>query len=458
MASQALMRARFVTAAGPVCVLVMLVFFNCAWGQLKPKGTALPTDAEFLTNSAHSFSGQFVVRAAPGLTGSGKMTTTNQDSVQLQPTLATVSCERIKQLLSHELNTANSWRGKIYILLVPSNGGDHPVTIMSERFRDNWQYRVELPDLIERGRYVRAIVQVLLLEFANRTPGGHSAEIPDWLSEGFAQQLLACNELEIILPPPRSDGKGSKLTATNVSARRNNPVEKACAALKSRSPLTFHELSWPAEDQWSGESAQVYRSSAQLFLYELMQLNEGRESLRTMLSKLPQRLNWQLAFLDSFHSSFQRALDVEKWWALQMVHLGRRDVEQQTWSFEESQRKLDEALHASLEIHTGTNDLPIHTSVSLSTVIRDSDHLAAGRPLESNVRELELLRARIATEFIPLLDKYHQVLETFLQRQGKSGKKASQSDRQEAIAQLEQLDALRAMVQPRQKAVASSKP
>jgi hypothetical protein len=189
-----------------------------------------------------------------------------------------------------------------------------------------------------------------------------------------------------------------------------------------------------------------------------MHLNEGRESLRTMLSKLPQRLNWQLAFLDSFHSSFQRALDVEKWWALQMVHLGRRDLEQQTWSFEESQSKLDEALHASLEIHTGTNDLPLHTSVSLSTLIRDSDHLAAARPLQSNVRELELLRARIATEFIPLLDKYRQVLETFVQRQGKSGKKASQGDRQEAIAQLEQLDALRAMVQPRQKAVASSKP
>jgi len=449
MALPALMRARVASTAKPVCLLLMLAFFSSAWAQFNPKETA----------AARSFSGQFVVRAEPGLTGSGKTTTTtNRDFVQLQPTLVTVSCERIKQLLCHELSTPNTWQGKIYIFLVPSNGSDHPVTIMSERFRDKWQYRVELPDLIQRGRFVRSIVEVLLLEFANRTPGGHSAEIPVWLSEGFAQQMLACNELEIILPPPRSNGNGSKLIANNVSARRNNPVEKAFAALKSRPPLSFHELSWPAEDQWSEESAQVYRSSAQLFLHQLLELKEGRESVRAMLSKLPQRLNWQLAFLDSFQSCFQRALDVEKWWALQMVHLGRRDLEQQTWSFEESQRKLDDALHSSLEIHTGTNEMPLHTSVTLSAVIRDSDHLAPARPLQATVRDLDLLRMRIAPEFIPVLDKYRQVLETFLQRQGRSGKKASQGDRQQAIAQLEELDSLRAMVRPRQKSVASREP
>jgi hypothetical protein len=176
--------------------------------------------------------------------------------------------------------------------------------------------------------------------------------------------------------------------------------------------------------------------------------------LRTFLSQLSQRLNWQLAFLDGFQPYFSKPLDIEKWWALQIVHLGRRDISQHTWSFEESQSKLDEALHASMQIHTGQDDLPLHTTVSLSAVIRDSKNPASLLVLQDKVRELQNLRLRIAPEFAGLLDKYSHVLTACVQREDN----ASERETKETVAQLEELDALRVQVRPRQKAVAVRQP
>jgi hypothetical protein len=423
----------------------------CSYGQwVKPE-----------TGLLRSFSGQFNVRALPpdpSVKAPKIPRGTNENLIHLDPTLVTISCERIKQLVFRELAGGNNWRGKIFLGLAPAGGGGQPITILSEKFRDSWQYRMELPDLIERGRYVRAIVQVLLLEFANRTGGGYSAEIPVWLSEGFAQYLLASNELEIILPPPRLADNGIKMSLANANGRRTSPVEAAFAKLKTNSPLSFYELSWPVEDEWSEEQAQVFRSSAQLFFNQLLQLKEGRECLRGFISRLTSRLNWQLAFLDSFHVYFSKTLDVEKWWALQMVQLGRRNFAQQTWSFEESRRKLEDALRVSMQIHTGGGkELPLAASVTLATFIRDSNEPSSAQVLTNKTRELTLLRSRLAPEFIPLLEKYRDVLDTFLQQLDKSGKNESTREVERTAGQLEELDALRVLVRPQQKAIVARK-
>ena len=137
-------------------------------------------------------SGQFIVRSLRGpVDPKPGATITNQNLIRLEPTLVTVSCERIKQYVDHELGTGPAWRGKIFLALNPSASAEQPVTILAEKFKDGWQYSVELPHILERVQYVRAIVRVLLLEFANRNAVMRSAEIPVWLGEGFTQQLLA---------------------------------------------------------------------------------------------------------------------------------------------------------------------------------------------------------------------------------------------------------------------------
>ena len=206
--------------------------------------------------SARSQSGQFVVYAGQS---SGSLPPVlelakNEGFVRLEPRLLVVSCERIKQLLQRELGASTSWRGTIYLVLYPARGARDTVTITSERFKNDWQYRLDLPDVVERTRYVRAVVQVLLIEMANRTARAHAAEVPTWLIEGFSQVLLASNEVDIILPPPRASASGLNLSTTQVNGRKEPLVEQAQKKLRGRAPLTFEDLSWPTAEQLSGDA------------------------------------------------------------------------------------------------------------------------------------------------------------------------------------------------------------
>ena len=124
--------------------------------------------------------------------------------------------------------------------------------------------------MVHRLRYVRAIVHVLLLETANRNATGHSAEIPAWLSEGLAHDILLSSEMEIILPPPVSSGSSFGIATRVVNARKENPWEVVHKQLRASPPVTFQQLSWPAPEQLTGMARAVYRASSQLFVDRLL--------------------------------------------------------------------------------------------------------------------------------------------------------------------------------------------
>jgi hypothetical protein len=365
--------------------------------------------------SARSHSGQFIIHAAPssGPPAGLEQLATNRNYIFLEPKLVPTSCERIKQILLRELRAPDAWRGKIFLALHPAAGADEAVTLISEQFRDGWQYQADLPNVVERTRYVRAIVQVLLLEMANRNANGHSAEIPSWLIEGLTRQLLASNEIEIILPPPPKGANGISFAMTHISARRENPLETAHQVLLARPGLTFEELSWPGPNELSGAAGEVYGSSAQLFVNGLLQLRDGPACLRAMLEELPRHYNWQFAFLHAFHAYFQRPLEVEKWWALLLAHFTGRDLAE-TWPTDESRQKLDEIIRSTVEIRTGTNELPLRAEVSLQTVVLKWDREPQTQMLLGKIRDLEMLRLRVAPDQVGLVDDYRQVLQNYL--------------------------------------------
>src|SRR5204862_471914 len=92
------------------------------------------------TRMARSFSGQFLVRGLSTPTRTAPApATTNQHLIRLESTLVAVSCERIKQLIYHELGVGTAWRGKVFLSLYPAQTTDQSVTIVSEKFRDGWQ-------------------------------------------------------------------------------------------------------------------------------------------------------------------------------------------------------------------------------------------------------------------------------------------------------------------------------
>jgi hypothetical protein len=396
------------------------------------------------------------------LSRQGAALATNQAFIQLDGTLLTVSCERIKQLLLRELGSTAQWRGRIYLALYEADAPEQPITITSERFQDGWQYRVDIPDLVERDRFVRTMTQALLLETANRNAPDRSAELPAWLIEGFSQQFLASPEAQIFLdPPPAPASKVNVpvITHTNINAHLNNPLERVHEELLEHPALTFDALSWPTAAQMFGDEAAVYAASAQLFLYELLHLKDGRACICSMLTEMPRFFNWQFAFLNAFHSHFQRPLDVEKWWALRSLNFTGRSLDQ-TWPRDESWKRLDQVLHAPAETRASADE-PLAPDASLQTIIRDWDPARQTHILQRKLQELELLRMRVPPEFSMLCVRYIQVIETYLRSAGNVAAATSPSKKKRlnlaannAIKELDSLDALRSSLRGAEKPVA----
>jgi len=426
-------------------------FLPRATGQVSSPGAIL----------AQSHSGQFSICALPSTALPARLSNleTNRNLAWLVPTLVPTSCERIKQSLWRELGVRPPppWRGKIFLILTPVSSADDPVTITADQFRDRWQYRVELPQLVDRTRYVRAIIQVLLLEMANRNATARSAEIPSWLLEGLTQEVLASSTKDELIPPPpqpTSDIMRPAVSITYVNALKENPLRQAHEKLILTAPLSFQDLSWPGTEQVGMTISELYRDSAQLFVDQLLAMTDGPACLRAMIEALPEHFNWQFAFLRAFHSHFQRPLDIEKWWALQAVHFTGRDLAQM-WPPEESWQKLDALVRSDVQIRFGTNDLPVHGEVSLQTIITDWDAARQTQALKAKLQELELLRIRVAPEFVPLATQYYQVIASYLSAREHPGsvlffrkKAATRHAADETVQQLAALDRQRILLRP----------
>jgi hypothetical protein len=424
-------------------------------------GPAILPDA----GATRSLSGEFIIHdhRPHGPSELSSLLTTNAQFTSFDPTVLAVSCERLKTDLFHELRITVPAGDRVHLVLHPAQSGDDQIAITSEHFRDSWQYRVDLPDAADRTRYVRAMVQVILLEFANRGAEERPAEIPLWLVEGLTRQMLASDGAEIIVPPPRRNVNGIILTSLSINARKERPLDAARIQLRGHEQMTFQDLSWPRDDALTGESGQIYQLTAQVLVSELLNLNAGRDRMREFLSLLPKYLNWQIAFLRAFHSDFGRIMDVEKWWTLRLLRFTAREPAQ-TWPLDESWRKLEQALHPSVEVRDRTNALPVRSETTLQTVVKAWDRKPQEKTIQAKLFELELMRPRLAPALAPLAAEYEHTLKTYLTKTDKSHsvftirkKSALRAAQTNAVEHLDQLDLRRSALQPRDEPVVSAR-
>lgn len=409
--------------------------------------------------TTRSSSGQFIALAKPYLRSSraalAAVATEDTGYLRLDPTVLTISAERIRQAVLRELQAPGEWKGKIYLRLRPAETTADRVVVSAERFKDGWQYAVDIPEVVESWRYVQALTHCLLLELANRTANQRSSEIPSWLVDSLAARLLATSEAQILLSAPGYSRNTSTLTTRLVDAKRDDPLKEAHKALAKRPALTYQQLSWPAPDL-SAADAQHYRYSALFFLDQLLRLKDGRHRLVLFLSDLPNFYNWQMAFLKAFDSYFKRPLDIEKWWALQTVHFSGRE-QGEIWPLSESLAQLEEVLAPAVDIYATSNSLPTQSRVTLQTIVREWKPGDRSAALERKIVELEMLRIRFAPELVPMLDNYHRALRYFLVEEDRIH--APRPHQEEAarkrlvidtVRQLDQLDALRRTLKPAQ--------
>jgi hypothetical protein len=411
-----------------------------------------------------SASGQFFVSAQSlNLSPHSVELAAGPNMVTLEPSLLAVSCERVKQALLRELNMPDEWQGKIFVVLRPARSADDPIVITPERLGGHWDCRVELPDAVDRNRFIEAVVRACFLEIANRNAGDRPSEVPEWLARGFTRQLLGSSAIKLVLPAPRALENGMNVSRVTMdftdaphkaggTTRFLNPLAEAAEILRTNSPLTFDQLSWPTDEQLSGDAAAVYGSCAQLFVSELLRLKNGPACLRVMLAEMPNYLNWQLAFLDAFHGVFPEPLDVEKWWALNLAEFSGRDL-MHLLTPEASWRQLDAIFQFPIEVQIGAAP-PMRTDITFQTIIRGWSRTQQLQMIKKKLWELDLLRLRISPDFIPLLDGYRQTLQEYYKKRHASLRilafigPVPDKAVDEAIQRLDALDAQRARMRP----------
>jgi hypothetical protein len=402
-------------AVGRVPLLACLVFHLCSWppaaqAQNQPAGDGV---------LARSYSGQFVV------TGSSLKSpllelpavTTNTILVRLEPTLLSVSAERIKQSLYRLLAVPSetAWQGKIYLVLRTALYTDETVDVISRPTDQSWSYAVELPDVVQQTRYMRGVTGALLLELANRSAGAdaHSAEIPAWLIDGLAQHISQDELARAVISSPQQSFSDPPSPGAIPLQRNLDTLAAARRVLRENPALTFDQLAWPTEAQLAGNDGGVYHASAQLFVTELLKLPQGPEHMQRTLANLPACYNWQTAFLNAWHEQFHSPLELEKWWALAVVNFLAHDPGP-AWTPAYSAGRLDDLLTVPVEIRASSNALPSHADIPLQAVVHDLPLAQQISIFQTHLRDLRIAELRMSPQFAGLTDGYCRVLAGFL--------------------------------------------
>lgn len=402
---------------------VLVCFWGASWSVCsQPANYDTPLEAQPPGNfsrgswnlSARSSSGQFIGVARPYLRSARPVLEAAKDNAfaHLDPNVMVISAERAKAILARELDLTGQWQNKIYLRLRPADTRDDVPVVSCEKFKDGWQYAVDLPEIVERWRYVKALSHVLLQEIADRRSPQRS-ELPRWLIEGVTAYLMLSSEHEIVLSKPEAGRGGQALASKVIQVRREHPMKLAQLALAQRPAYTFEQLSWPPASTASGNDASHYRLCSFVLLNELLRLEKGREHMKKFISTLPKYRNWQFALLEAYQGHFTRMLDVEKWWALQSAHYeGRQPGE--SWPALESAQQLAAVLNCTVEVHSDTNALPLTREYPLQTILREWKGREQTILLQRKLADLELVRLRLAPELAPLLNGYHSAIRYFL--------------------------------------------
>lgn len=354
--------------------------------------------------SIHSQSGQFIVRGLPlGAPVSGYSPSAVQ-YLRLDPTLTAVSLERIRQTLVEDtLALKGRWRGSITVTTRPAQEDNASTHITSVRFTDGWGYRVDLPERIDKERFIDVAVRVMLLEIANRAATAREAEMPPWLAEGLSAELQAGTLSTLALEPA---------PAMDQSGRKADPMRFVREVLRRRPALKFDELNMPMAEQVSGGNAELYRACAHLFVNQLLRLRGGRDALRDMIQHLPDNLNWQTTFLRSFASHFPRLIDADKWYALNVAHVSGRDP-MSVWPLETTWKQLDEILATKVQVRLAADELPIDTTVTLQRIVTEWEFDRQRPVLLQKVERLLALRPRATPGLAELVYGYARVLQSY---------------------------------------------
>lgn len=326
--------------------------------------------------------------------------------ISLRPEVLVVMGERIRQVVNLRLGGRDQAGGRVHLYLRRRHASERRLTIVPQVTRESWQFHLELPEEVEWPRLVRALIEVVLLDQANRGNASVTCvQPPFWLTEGMAELLLNEFGRDLAL---------ESQTTLNRSARRRDPLAPVRVTLSGRNPAGFEELGGRTAEQ-PGDASQLawFRASSALFLAEFLRDRPGQAFVREFLQQLPRHLNWQIAFLRAGGGRFRTLLEIEKWWAVSAASELSHDPAL-LWPRERVLAELRLILTETADVSTTMNGPAERRTLSLAEIVRTWDFAAQQDVLRRKAGQLQLLRSHTPQALQSLVTECHRTLDGYL--------------------------------------------
>ena len=357
-----------------------------------------------------------------------------QGLAALNPPVVSVACERVKAGVLRILRLEDRYRGSIVVRILKADVRKPPAGIIATQYAEGWNYAVEFQERIHWTLLVRTLVEVTLLEVANRSNPGPLSPIPLWLSEGTSTLLIGEGGRELV-PQLNRDFKDP--------ARSLDPLAVVAAKMAGRPPLGFEVLAQPPETLVGDTNRFLtFQGSSALLVHQLRSLGADSGSLGRLVGSFNQVLNWQTGFLRTYSTQFASFLDVEKWWGVVSMAFHVQDANQrmtpETWTVQ-----MRTVLTELVEISLTTNGLPQRRTLKVSEIMEQWPYPAQEPVLNRKLAQLRMLSrlgdalARREAEDAPLnlhlrqLDRYLGILAQYREARsgGTSGANRGEPDR-----------------------------
>lgn len=380
-----------------------------------PRPTIPPPPPFAETVTTFSQTGQFVVSGPRPKTPRPIETRPSREAPrELTAQTLAVSCERVKSEILRALELPDTWRagggssGKILVAIDASVRTNTSLAVAATPYERGWQFRLALPLALSEDRLVRALTEAIVTELASRAGNQRLGEPPLWFVEGLTQTVLAAVPGGVIVQPQTRGISDVRLDEALAGVRRE---------LARQPPVGFHELGQPDLSRMDQRRWATYSACAHLFVHELSRRPDGREQIVRWLGTLQKYWNWQTGFTEAFQPGFRSLLDAEKWWALTLANFTGRNPAA-AWPVAFALRKLDESLQP-VGVLPGAGGRA--SRLAIPEIIGSWDFPRQTSVLRQTLQQLHAIRLSSPPELTPIVSRYIDVLEEYLDARSRSG-------------------------------------
>ncbi|MGZ8939572.1 MAG: hypothetical protein ACXW32_10220 [Limisphaerales bacterium] len=326
--------------------------------------------------------------------------------IEAEPQIVALMGERVSRALSQDLQVPGTYRDKIHVTVFDWVQPGQLIGLLTQIHTDGFQYKLTVPRHVEGPKLLKGLLQVLLLEYANRG-SRRAAELPNWLVEGMLRQIQTT-----VVPTYVVNRKPMTIETSGydrLGATRDY--------LQTNTPMTLQELSFTDLTKVTMDERAQFEASSHLLAHQLLRLKDGPALMARFLQTLPHTLNWQTAFYSVYQKHFRGALEFEKWWMLQWVEF-KNGRGQEGWPLPVTMDRLESVLLTAMEVRADAGSIPVHREASLQEFLQLADFPTQKELLGQKLQQMFFMSLSVPKEALSLWMAYQRAIENYLQKRG----------------------------------------